>query len=194
MSKTTLSRATLYRAAALLAMSAASTVLGAERTVWQIGKPDHDYSEFAFAGDYPAYAAKFGDKPVVFEVGRSDPARDWPFIQPGPLDVGRPARGKPWTIRFTLPESRRGSVTAARSSSPTCSGSCRRGIVVAIGDRSGAFQLAAGGGDASLTNPRAGKPQKIDIDPAGRFLPPGGERDPPDLRRGLLGPVRRDHA
>jgi hypothetical protein len=150
----------MYRVAAILVMLASSAALGAERTVWQIGKPDHDYSEFAFAGNYQAYAAKFGGKPVVFEVGRSDPARDWPFIQPGPVDVWSPAGGKPWTIRFTLPEEPRGIFKLCVEFADVQKQSPPR-FVVAIGDRTGAFQLAAGGGDESLTNPRAGKPQKI---------------------------------
>ena len=47
-----------FRAAAvaLFSILASSATFGAERIVWQIGKPDHDYSEFAFAADYPAYA------------------------------------------------------------------------------------------------------------------------------------------
>ena len=88
-----------------------STAMGAEKSVWQIGRPDHGYAEFACAGDYPAYAQQFGAKPVVFEVGRSDPARDWPFIQPGPGRHLGPARGQPRTIRFTLPEEPRGVYT-----------------------------------------------------------------------------------
>jgi hypothetical protein len=152
----------MYRAAAILVMLASSAAVGAERTIWQIGKPDHDYSEFAFAGNHQAYAAKFGGKPVVFEVGRSDPARDWPFIQPGPMDVWSPAAGKPWTIRFTLPEEPRGIYRLRIELADVQKMSPPR-YVVAIGDRAGAFPLAPGGGDASLTNPRAGKPQQITL-------------------------------
>jgi hypothetical protein len=39
--------------------------MGAERVVWQIGKPDHDYAEFAFAGDFPAYAKRIESKPLA---------------------------------------------------------------------------------------------------------------------------------
>ncbi len=152
----------MCRVAAILVMLASSAALGAERTVWQIGKPDHDYSKFAFAGNYQAYAAKFGAKPVVFDVGRSDPARDWPFIQPGPVDFWSPAAGKPWTIRFTLPEEPRGIYRLQIDFADVQQRLPPR-YVVAIGDRAGTFQLAAGGGDASLTDPRAGKPQKITL-------------------------------
>ena len=35
--------------------------------------------------------------------------------------------------------------------------------MVAIGGRTGSFQLAPGGGDGSLSDPRAGKPQKLEL-------------------------------
>ena len=85
----------MYRMLAIFLAFVSSTVLGAERTVWQIGKPDHRLRRVrlsrATTGRMPGSSA---DKPVVFEVGRSDPARDWPFIQPGPIDVWSPAGGK----------------------------------------------------------------------------------------------------
>ncbi len=67
-------------------------------------------------------------------------------------------------------------------------------FVVTLGDRTGTFQLAPGGGDASLTNPACRQAAEARIAPARRLLPAGGQRDPPGLRRGLLGAVRRDHA
>jgi alpha-mannosidase len=146
-----------------------STVLGAERTVWQIGKPDHDYAEFACAGDYRAYARQFGDKPVVFEVGRSDPARDWPFVQPGPSDSWSPAGGKPRAIRFTLPEQPRGVYRLRIDLLDVQPGSPAR-YLVAVGDASRLSRLAPGNGDVALTNPRAGKPQQVELLlPAARF-------------------------
>jgi hypothetical protein len=49
---------TMHRAVLLVLLFAASPVTGEERVVWQIGKPDHDYSEFAFAGNYPCPSRK----------------------------------------------------------------------------------------------------------------------------------------
>ena len=95
---------------------------------------------------------------MVFEVGRSDAARDWPFIQPGPLTpgrrrrkavddplhaAGRAPRRLPLRIDFTDVQS-----------------SCRRVRRDRRRPHRAAFHCA-GGGDASLTNPRAGKPQQI---------------------------------
>jgi len=153
-------------------MLASSTVMGADRIVWQIGKSDRDYSEFAFAGNYPACAKHFGAKPIVFELGRSDAGRDWPFIQPGPNDTWSAAPGKPWTIRFTLPDEPRGTYTLRIELADTQGGSPPR-YVVAVGGRTGAFQLTRGAGDVSLTNPRAGKPQKLQLTLPPRFFKKG---------------------
>ena len=57
--------------------------LGAERVVWQIGKSDKSYDDLAIARNYPAFQERFGRQPLVFEIGRSEAARDWPFIQTG---------------------------------------------------------------------------------------------------------------
>lgn len=68
-------------------------------TIFQIGKPDGDYHEFAIAGNHGAYSSRF-PKDVDFLAGRSDPARQWPFIQPGPNDTW--AGGKPHAFRISF--------------------------------------------------------------------------------------------
>ncbi len=142
---------------------------GVQELVWQIGRPDGDYREFAIAGDYRAYAGRFGAGPVVFEVGRSDPAQDWPFIQPGPADVWAPNAGGPWSIRFELPEPPRGQWTL-RIAFVDVHRALPPRYAVAVGDRQGLFTLQPGGGDGSLTDPRLGQPQAIETTlPAGFF-------------------------
>jgi alpha-mannosidase len=155
--------------ALLLGTSAASA---AEKVVWQIGQADHSYREFACAGNFEASAQKFGAKPIIFEIGRSDPARDWPFIQPGPADQWAPGRGQPWTIRFNLPEQPAGIFKLRIDLADVHSFQPPR-FVVALGDRAGAFMLPPGGGDASLTNPQAGKPQKIEFTVPASFFRKG---------------------
>ena len=152
----------MHRAAVLALLLTSSTALGGQQVVWQIGKPDYDYAEFACAGNYEAYAKQFGDRPVVFEIGRSDPVRDWPFLQPGSNDGWSPARGKPWTIRFQLSQEPRGAYWL-RIEFTDVNRAMPPRYVVTVGNRTGAFQLAPGGGDQSLTNPRVGKPQKIEL-------------------------------
>ena len=159
----------MYRNILLVAVWwSVSAAAGAEQIVWQIGKPDHDYAEFACAGNYQAYATQFGPKPIVFEVGRSDPGRDWPFIQPGPIDGWAPAaRTAAGPSVSTCPRAAR-ACSRCGSSSSTCKPSHPPRYAVTVGGRTGSFQLQPGGGDASLTNPRAGKAAEAGADPAGR--------------------------
>lgn len=154
---------------ALWATTTAFTGSAAEKVVWQIGRPDRSYAEFAIARNYPAFPERFGRQPVAFEVGRSDPVRDWPFIQPGPVDAWAGNRVHPFTIRFNLPEAPRGAYTLRIELVDVQSGS-PPALLVKLGGRTGLFPLQAGGGDAALTDPAAGKAQKVEISlPAGFF-------------------------
>ena len=152
----------MLRAAVFCLGLAASTAAASEKVVWQIGKPDRDWHEFAIAGNYPAYEKSFGAKPPVFEIGKSNPARDWPFIHPGPTDSWAGSRVHPWTIRFQLPEPPRGAFTL-RVEFVDAQGAMPPAYAVTVAGRTGEFRLQPGGGDASLANPRVGKPQKIEI-------------------------------
>ena len=145
-----------------LVLAVATTAAAAPETVWQIGKPDRSYMEFAIAKDYAAWETRFGAKDPVFEVGKSDPAKDWPFIHPGPSDPWAGGREHPLTIRFGLEAEPRGVFTLriefvdvhARET-PT--------YVVRVGGRAGEFRLQPGGGDGSLADPAVGKPQKLEL-------------------------------
>jgi hypothetical protein len=145
-----------------LVLAVATTAAAVPETVWQIGKPDRSYMEFAIARNYAAWETRFGAKDPVFEVGKSDPAKDWPFIHPGPSDPWAGGREHPLTIRFGLEAEPRGVFTLriefadvhARET-PT--------YVVRVGGRSGEFRLQPGGGDGSLTDPAVGKPQKLEL-------------------------------
>ncbi len=145
---------------------------GAEQVVWQIGKPDGDYAEFAIAGNHPAYAAAFAAKAPVFEVGRSDPARDWPFIQPGPADVWAANAGQPWTIRFDIAAEPRGVWTLRLDFVDVHQAQPPR-YLIAVGERSGLFTLTPGGGDGSLGNARLGRPQHLELALPASFLRSG---------------------
>ncbi len=153
----------MYRVLVLATVLVSSAARGAEQTVWQIGKSDHSYAEFAIAGHFNEFNARFGGKPIVFEVGRSDPARDWPFIQPGPTDTAWAASGgKPWTIRFQLPEKPQGFFTLRIEFADTQSTVPPR-YMVALGGHTGIFRLEPGKNEASLADPRIGTPQKLEI-------------------------------
>ncbi len=80
--------------AAVLGSCLAAEIPQPERTVlWQIGARDNSTAEFALApSDYQSY-----HQAGCFVVGRSDPKKDWPYVQPGPADSGW-APGQPQTF------------------------------------------------------------------------------------------------
>ena len=108
--------------------------------LWQIGKSDKSYDDLAIARNYPAFQERFGRQPLVFEIGRSEAARDWPFIHPGTDDAWAGSREHPFTIRFTLPEAPRGlftlriELTDAHSGRPPT-------LLVRVGGQAGGWGL-----------------------------------------------------
>ncbi|HWQ91337.1 MAG TPA: polysaccharide lyase family protein [Clostridia bacterium] len=160
--------------ASLALWAAASTLAAAagETIVWQIGQPDKTYAEFAIARNYPAFQDRFGRQPLVFEPGRSDAARDWPFIQPGPADAWAGSRPHPFTIRFNLPEAPRGAYTLKVELVDVQAGNSPM-LRVKVGERTGLFPLQSGGGDGSLSNPALGRNQKVELGLPASFLRQG---------------------
>jgi len=146
----------------LLAMLLGANGPASEQVVWQIGRPDRSYMEFAIAKDHPAYAGRFLEKPPVFVVGQSEPGRDWPFIHPGPADAWAGSRTHPFTIRFSLADEPQGVFTLRIELCDT-QGRVPPTYAVTVGGRTGRFRLPAGGGDDSLRDPAAGKPYKIEV-------------------------------
>lgn len=127
--------------------------------LWHIGSLDADYGEFAIAGRYAAFSTAFSEG-VTFTVGKSDPARDWPFIQPGPSDVWAGSQPHTFTILFDLDEVPTSAcrlmlalVSAQRSMPPS--------VTVTINGH--ACELSAtprGSGDEALNDPKAGAPSR----------------------------------
>lgn len=144
---------------------AASTAWAAERPVFQIGQADGDYRELAIAGQYAAFPRQFA-KPVVFEAGKSQAANDWPYIHPGPADVWAGDRVHWFAIRFVLKDQPRGVFRLRIDLVSTHSGAPPT-LAVRVGQREGRFRMPAGTSDMALTNPKAGKPQHVEL-----FLPP----------------------
>src|SRR3990172_5076248 len=68
--------------------------------LWQIGQPDGDNREFALA---PAGFDQFREDGLFF-VGESDAARDWPYVQPGPVDAWAGHRSHTFIVVFGLKE------------------------------------------------------------------------------------------
>ncbi len=156
----------------LLCASLFASATAASVTVWQIGQSDQKYDEFAIARNYGAFHGRFDTKPLVYEIGRSEPAKDWPFIHPSTWDGWAEGRPHPFTIRFPLKETPRGLfrlrvefVDVHAGSPPT--------MVVKVGDHAARLTLLPGGGDASLGNPAVGKPQKLELAMPASFFQQG---------------------
>jgi predicted alpha-1,2-mannosidase len=85
-----------------LAVSAQAETVPA---LWQIGKPDGSFAEFALApGDYRRFLQQFGSPDHAYYIGLSKPESDWPYVLPGPLDTwaGSADNGR-WDQMNTLP-------------------------------------------------------------------------------------------
>lgn len=72
----------------------------ATKLLWEIGKADVSTAEFALAPN------RFGEykEDALFVVGWSDPARDWPYAHPGPVDPWAGSKKHTFTIVFALAE------------------------------------------------------------------------------------------
>jgi hypothetical protein len=158
--------------AAILAMSLIlSAAAGETRLVWQIGESDKSSAEFALGGNYRGFEERFDAAPVVFEIGRSQAVRDWPFIQPGPEDEWAGSRIHPFTIRFRLAQRPQGNYTLRVQLADVHAGS-RPAFVVTVGGRKAQFRLQPGASQAPLNHAPGCKPQSIELTvPAGLFHP-----------------------
>ena len=87
-----------------------------------------------------------------FVVGESSPARDWPYVQPGPTDAWAGSRAHTFTILFGVkPLPPAGTDTA--SSGSTCStrtAICRPSLRIEVNGRPFERQMPAGMADASV--------------------------------------------
>ena len=80
----------------------------ASQVVWQIGKFDQSPEEFKMPKRRRMVQQPATE--VVYIVGKSKPAEDWPAYQPASADkAGSPAR--PYTIQFELPQAPEGVYT-----------------------------------------------------------------------------------
>src|SRR5699024_8196240 len=75
-------------ACSILILTLKSQQVFAQKTLWQIGQPDHSASEFALApSDYKDFLKEdFGWENKFYLIGFSNPKEDWPYALPGPED------------------------------------------------------------------------------------------------------------
>ncbi len=161
----------LWLAAIWAVSSILSSAAAEKRLVWQIGEPDKSSAEFAIAGDYRAFRGRFEPAPVVFQIGRSQAARDWPFIHPGPEDEWAGNRVHPFTVRFSLAERPQGNYTLRVELADVHTGN-RPTFAVTVGGRKAQFRLQPGSSEAPLNHAPGCRPQRVEMTvPAGLFHP-----------------------
>jgi len=85
---------------ALVLISLPLQFLNAQSVLWSIGIKDHNYSEFACAGEgYRSFSAD-----GFFVPGVSEASSDWPFVHPGPIDGWAGNRPHSFSILFGISE------------------------------------------------------------------------------------------
>ena len=96
----------------LVVICTCSLAAAAPETVWQIGKFDQSSAEF-HQGEMkaPVVAGAQRESEVLYIVGKSNPANDWPAFQPGSSNGGAGFRPHPYTIQFDLPDAPQGLYT-----------------------------------------------------------------------------------
>ena len=84
----------------------------ASKAVWQIGKFDQSSAEFN-QGEMqsPVFTSAHPKSDVLYIVGKSKPATDWPAFQPGSANGRAEFRPHPYAIQFDLSETPRGLYT-----------------------------------------------------------------------------------
>ena len=77
-----------------------------KRIAWEIGVPNRRASEFALGKDYfhgygwDSFSKRFKN-PLIYTIGKSDPAKDWNYAQGAYLKNGK-VEPWPWEVRFDL--------------------------------------------------------------------------------------------
>ncbi|MCF7976058.1 MAG: hypothetical protein K9N55_19730 [Phycisphaerae bacterium] len=160
----------------LLLVTLLCSLTTASETLWRIGVQDQDYGEFAGAGHYDQYAQLFRE-PVVFDIGKSVPGTDWPFIHPSIADAWAGNRVHAHTIQFDLDRDMAPwyaltihLVSAQGAAPPEIS------LVVNGQPHKQTLRTQAGPGDAVLTDPAKGRPQSHSFLLPARVLVSGSNR------------------
>lgn len=147
--------------AAALNLASFSPVGAAEnRVLWEIGKPDHDFAEFALA---PKDHAKFKND-GFFIVGRSSANQDWPYAHPGPSDSWAGTRTHAFTIVFALQKANADGEGHLKLAFVDTHQGGPPHLRVEINGQKFERDLPAGGGDESIMgDAKHGKPSQWDI-------------------------------
>ncbi len=111
-------KASFSRFIALAGLFAISSLtIFAQSSLWQIGIPDKNNSEFAFAPSNYQHFQTDG----FFVVGDSDPSIDWPYVHPGPQDGWAGNRSHTFSVIFGISDlAGKNNLSAGRESEEKC--------------------------------------------------------------------------
>ncbi|MGE5361450.1 MAG: polysaccharide lyase family protein, partial [Bacteroidales bacterium] len=128
--------------------------------LWSIGATDGNYAEFALAPKGYRQLREDG----VFVVGRSDAARDWPYVQPGPQDGWAGSRRHAFSVIFTLKATPKTGSCLLRLELVDAHAGAPPTLKIELNQVTLERSLHAGAGDPSIDGePARGKPQRVDV-------------------------------
>jgi len=128
--------------------------------IWSIGKADGSGSEFALA---PNRYSQFADD-GFYVVGSSDPARDWPYVHPGPSDSWAGSKLHTYTILFGIQKAYSKDSCRLTLTFTDTHNNVPPELVISFNGTEYVRQLNPGVGDASIKgNPQLGKPSHISL-------------------------------
>ncbi|HVX43186.1 MAG TPA: polysaccharide lyase family protein [Mycobacteriales bacterium] len=114
--------------------------------IFTIGTIDQSAAEFALApGGYDKYSSTFPDD-ATFTVGTSDPAKDWPYVQPGPQDSWAGSKAHTFTIDYSLDAAPAGDLELLLNYADTHNYGPPQVVVGSNGTTVRTLDLPAGGG------------------------------------------------
>lgn len=130
-------------------------LIAAETNIlWEIGKPDNNNSEFYLA---PGGYNKFQED-AFFIIGKSDPKKDFPYVQPGPADSWAGNRQHTFLILFGLKEAPKDGDCILKLDFIDAQSQIPPRLSVSVNGKSYQRQAPKGAGDASVFgDPSKGK-------------------------------------
>ena len=129
--------------------------------LWQIGKPDGTNREFFLAPNrYQEFRAD-----GFFVVGQSDSGRDWPYVQPGPVDAWAGSRPHTFSIVFGLKEVVSQGACTLRIELLDTQSQTPPALRIELNGRHFDQRMPAGAGDASVFGePARGKKHRFAVE------------------------------
>ncbi len=134
----------------------------AETTLWEIGRCDNDYAEFAIAGCFEKFPERFPGQ-VRFEIGKGDSAQQWPYVHPGPSDIWAGGREHPYEIVFDLDQEPVGAYLLRVDIIDTHAALAPSLQLKANGTDLGEIELQRGTTGTTIKDPQGGREQIIEF-------------------------------